>query len=401
MKNLFLLLLLGPTLVFGQNYGLQINGSAKVTMLGNVWLTIGQPNALGISRTATTGGIISDNEQSRINWMVGTSTGFYVFPFMSPDGDNATVSMGVSASGTGPGSIIVSTYHTTPANLPYPTNSDAWFPDVTNLWDENGIDNSANVADRFWLINFSGYTANPFTNVNIMYDAVGGNTDVGVIPEANLRGEYWNGVTWAPYNPLFGVPDPPNDQVTGISGITFNAPWVLVDKNYPLPVEMLSFTYECGKLMWTTATETNCDYFQIWYSADGKDYSMLGTVDGAGNSNHVINYQYETSLKQGYFKLIQYDYDGRSSSYGPIAGNCKTDQVTIRVYPNPFNQQFYIVCPENSTLQIYDAIGQLIKSESLITFNTIDLSGVANGLYTLNIVGNGYFHSEKIIKNDK
>lgn len=387
-------------MVWCQNYALQINGSAKVTMAGPVWLTIAQSNTLGITRTATTGGIICDNEQSRINWIVGTATGNYVFPLMSPDGDNVTAEVNIGTAGsTVTGSLVVSTYHTAVNNTPYPINSDAWFADVTNVWDINGVDNSANVADRFWLINYNGYVTRPTAAVSLKYDAIGGTTDLGGLVEADLMAEYWDGVTWSPYTPLLGVADPPNDLVNGIANVNFNGPWVLVSKFFPLPVELLSFDYKCGSLSWSTATETNCDYFQIFSSEQGDQWTLLGTVNGSGNSNQIQHYQYETSVSSTYFKLVQVDFDGNSHSYGPIYGSCKSVAIDIRVYPNPVDQLIYIVCPDNCKFELYNSMGQLMRSQTLISFNTIDISEIASGLYTVNIVGANYIHSEKLIKN--
>ncbi|MFO7607666.1 MAG: hypothetical protein R6X35_00525, partial [Candidatus Krumholzibacteriia bacterium] len=53
---------------------------------------------------------------------------------------------------------------------------------------------------------------------------------------------------------------------------------------------------QCGKLTWTTASETNCDYFQVWASPDNETWNLLGTVNGAGNSNQIINYVFETDI---------------------------------------------------------------------------------------------------------
>lgn len=403
MKKIAFLLLLLPAFVHGQ-YALQIYDGAKVTLSGSVWLNINQPNVNGIYRNTTTGGIICDNEVSRINWMGVTGTGNYVFPVMSPDGDNVTASVNIGTAGTGSGSLVVSTYHTPNNNTPYPNQSDIWFSDVTNMWDVNGVDNSANAVDRFWLVLYNGYTTMPSSTLTLKYDAIGGTNDLNSIPEADLQAEFWNGATWAPWTPLLGTADPGNDQVHTITGVNFNAPWVLSNRNNPLPVELLNFSFECGKLSWVTASETNCDYYEIYSSPDATDWVLTGRVEGSGNSLQTLNYSFSTELDQVYFKLVQVDFDGSSTAYGPVFGNCSNGEQTdtdIRVYPNPFTEVIYIICPVDCRLDIYDARGRLIRSSMMTAFNEIEMDGLANGLYTLNFTGKDFFESKKVVKNRK
>ena len=330
-----------------------------------------------------------------------TGTGNYIFPLMSVDGDNVTAEVNITSAGTGAGSLVVSTYHTVPANTPYPTNSDTWFADVTNMWDVTGVDNSANAVDRFWLVNYNGYTANPTATLSLKYDAIGTN-DLNGLTETDLQAEYWNGLTWAPYSPLLGVVDPANDLVNTITGVNFNAPWVLSNMNHPLPVDLTSLGFTCGTLEWTTASETNCDYYLIYSSQNGTDWNLIGQVNGAGNSNQSIHYSFPTELSGVYFKLVQVDLNGAETAYGPVWGNCNNENlnnVSIEVYPNPFNEVIYIVCPENCELKMYDAVGKLVRNERMQSFNTIEMSDLADGLYTLNFVGVDFTKTIKTVKN--
>jgi hypothetical protein len=63
----------------------------------------------------------------------------------------------------------------------------------------------------------------------------------------------------------------------------------------PLPIELLSFNAEAFssgyvQLNWKTISETNNDYFSIERSADGLNFELMGIVDGAGNSNQILDY---------------------------------------------------------------------------------------------------------------
>jgi hypothetical protein len=98
----------------------------------------------------------------------------------------------------------------------------------------------------------------------------------------------------------------------------------LIDVNSPPPsAEVLNFSFECGFIKWSTASETNNSHFLLMFSRDGKSWNILGQIYGAGNSNAMNNYKYPTDLKDVYFKLYQMDFDGKSKEYGPVFGSCK------------------------------------------------------------------------------
>ncbi|NTW33517.1 MAG: Ig-like domain repeat protein, partial [Bacteroidetes bacterium] len=85
-----------------------------------------------------------------------------------------------------------------------------------------------------------------------------------------------------------------------------------------LPVEFLSFTGTCDNyniiLEWSTASETDNDYFTVYCSNDCKNWQFEGTVDGAGNSNTLLFYSYLVTIpcdKISYYRLKQTDFDGK------------------------------------------------------------------------------------------
>lgn len=95
----------------------------------------------------------------------------------------------------------------------------------------------------------------------------------------------------------------------------------------PLPVEMISFTgfQENGLnvLEWSTASEMNSDYFLIEKSTDGEDWKFVQILPAAGNSNQKIDYRHvDKSWNKSeivYYRLLQYDMDGKMEMYGPIS----------------------------------------------------------------------------------
>lgn len=90
----------------------------------------------------------------------------------------------------------------------------------------------------------------------------------------------------------------------------------------PLPVELISYDIECKndsiKVNWTTASETNNDYFTIETSNDGINFSESGRVVVAGNSNQILDYNYAIPYNhytEKYIRLTQTDIDGKVNLY--------------------------------------------------------------------------------------
>lgn len=93
----------------------------------------------------------------------------------------------------------------------------------------------------------------------------------------------------------------------------------------PLPIELIEFTAACGndavQLNWSTATETNNDYFSVERSTDAENWREIGTVTGAGNSQRLTQYEFldpERGATARYYRLQQFDLDG-TSTYSSIA----------------------------------------------------------------------------------
>jgi hypothetical protein len=88
--------------------------------------------------------------------------------------------------------------------------------------------------------------------------------------------------------------------------------------NCVLPIELLyfngKFNGKYNELKWSTATETNNDYFTIEKSKDGINWNKVIEVDGAGNSTSTLNYtfnDYSFSNTINYYRLKQTDFDGK------------------------------------------------------------------------------------------
>jgi len=146
--------------------------------------------------------------------------------------------------------------------------------------------------------------------------------------------------------------------------------------NEYLPIELYSFVAYCDdgvnniKVNWSTISETNNDYFVLWKSYDGINFESIGQVDGAGNSNSYLEYdflynEYNTE-KTIYYKLQQVDYDGNFSYSDVIYLDCITENNYV-IVPNPSKDGYFHVygtVPEDRIL-IFDMIGKECNKENL------------------------------------
>lgn len=95
-------------------------------------------------------------------------------------------------------------------------------------------------------------------------------------------------------------------------------------------------------LFWQTATEINNDKFVIYHSSNGtkNSFKQIGEVAGHGNSNEIINYQFEhpTTSNINYYYLKQVDYDGSNEDSKVIRVVIEHDNTqSISIYPNPLS----------------------------------------------------------------
>jgi hypothetical protein len=113
-----------------------------------------------------------------------------------------------------------------------------------------------------------------------------------------------------------------------------------------LPVELLYFEgrqYPAFNfLTWSTASEHNSDYFNIERSDDGESWVLVGVKSAMGYSDSKIDYSFSDFFHNSvinYYRLVQYDYDGKYKIYGPIVLDNIKYTKTIVKYINLMGQQ--------------------------------------------------------------
>ncbi|MDF9799270.1 hypothetical protein OKW21_004533 [Catalinimonas alkaloidigena] len=173
-------------------------------------------------------------------------------------------------------------------------------------------------------------------------------------------------------------------------------------------------------LYWQTAQEINNDFFTFERSADGKKFYVIGTMEGAGNSDKALNYQFidkQPLSGQSFYRLKQTDFDGKFEYFDIITVNSQDSKLTseqsleiISVGPNPFNDSFTVAfnLPEYGevSLQLMNQSGMIVASERIEAYQGRNqykyqhTDGLKQGIYLMTLTHANYkSKSFKLIKN--
>ena len=164
-----------------------------------------------------------------------------------------------------------------------------------------------------------------------------------------------------------------------------------------LPVSLTSFTgyIQANKVLltWKTASETNNSHFNVEQSADGRNFKVVGKVNGAGNSAVEKTYTFlSAGLVEGknYYRLAQVDFDG-ATKYSSIVSLSFAPGLRLRIEPNPVISNLILKATSSiigKQYYISSSAGKVVQKGS-ITGETINVASLANGMYFLNVEGDG------------
>lgn len=196
-------------------------------------------------------------------------------------------------------------------------------------------------------------------------------------------------------------------QFNGRVFYTVNPPCVL-------PIELKEFNAvpkgNGVDIHWTTATETNNDYFTIERSRNLEQFEAIQQVPGSGNSYTTKYYSYtDKQPLQGlsYYRIKQTDKDGKFSYSELKAVGYQRNLSDVSVSPVPTQKNilvsFNAIEKGNYTLNIYNVEGKLMLSKELsaengINDNSIDVSELPLGIYQLMLSNGVELEHAKFIK---
>lgn len=226
------------------------------------------------------------------------------------------------------------------------------------------------------------------------------NTPSGTIAEAELDLWRFDGTFW---NMQYATLDMNANQIVKTNIPKFSTWTAGSSTNNALPITLVSFKAACQgdqvEVKWTTASESNNQFFIIEESKDGVNWKTLEIEDGANNSNVMLNYTLTVpSPYPGmyYLRMTQVDYDGKNQTFDPVVVNCEGGgESTVKIAPNPAVDftNLIVQAEDDMTLDInlFSTSGQIIfKTQVRVRKGTqeinFDVSSIPAGSYHFSLI---------------
>ncbi|MBX0290372.1 T9SS type A sorting domain-containing protein [Hymenobacter sp. HSC-4F20] len=169
----------------------------------------------------------------------------------------------------------------------------------------------------------------------------------------------------------------------------------------PLPVELVRFRAEASGtaalLRWTTSQEISNDRFEVQRSPDGRVFTTVGTLPGAGTSAVAHSYTFTDAQagqvgKQVHYRLRQVDTNGQASlSSVEVVRFGVTSRLVL--WPNPSTDRLHLDLssfPEaRYTVLVTDALGRTVLTTQVTPApaTTLSVAELPAGSYLLHVLG--------------
>ena len=416
-KTKIFLLFISLQLFIGFGRGVQAQNNALVlsgafvninggTFANPVYVVVN--NGLPAAILRNSGHIISEGEGNYVKWITSAATNNFVFPF----GYSTTTYLPATVHKTSAGAttITMSTWRTAASgNLPWANLVLTMNSNATGL--PAAV---SSVIDRWWqAMEPVGFTG----TLDVTYRGVENTTTVA--PLGNFNGQEWIDASsvwgFAGTGLGVGVTGAGTGTVTGITmnpyGATFSSPYVLSAAEYPLPIELVSFTAQCNsgnvKVEWKDASETNVTSIELQRSTDLNVWNTIYTASPSNtHSLTTYNYSYsDNSSSTIYYRLKTNNNDGGyelSNTIYCLPCNGSNSSISTYYFDNNINIISHFDSDSKVNYTLYDAFGKKVMSgeyeasqgTSLFSLPVYELS---NGIYFLNALNQNTFYNQKII----
>ncbi|MBK7096463.1 MAG: T9SS type A sorting domain-containing protein [Saprospiraceae bacterium] len=176
-----------------------------------------------------------------------------------------------------------------------------------------------------------------------------------------------------------------------------------------LPIDLLNWDAlkkeKIVYLKWTTASETNNDYFEIERSTDVINWRAILKIQGHGDSKEIHNYNVVDNYPlegDNYYRLKQTDFDG-THKYSRVKIIKNYDNELI-LYPNPVEDilSYKVTDPSKQfSLEIINSSGKIVETHKIpdnsFFDNQLNISHLDKGVYLLKYI-NTQNHQAKVYK---
>jgi Secretion system C-terminal sorting domain len=167
---------------------------------------------------------------------------------------------------------------------------------------------------------------------------------------------------------------------------------VTISINTVLSTELVSFTAKTNGntnlLAWKTANEKDNAAFQIERSANGVQFTNIGTVKGNGTKASASDYTFldEGPLSISYYRLVSVDNNGKKETSNVVTVLRGTNGKT-KLYPTLVSDKMTIVSDSNEpqSFNIFDLTGRNVQRGTFTTQQEISVNNLATGTYILKV----------------
>jgi PQQ-dependent dehydrogenase (s-GDH family) len=249
--------------------------------------------------------------------------------------------------------------------------------------------------------------------------AVSGIGDLKILKNSDACGSAASGATTL-ITPVYAEAHGANGymlqgNITGFSSFYFS------NTNFTLPLDLLTFSgaLQANKtvlLKWKTENERNTSHFVVERSADGINFTAVGTVAANGNSLPGSSFNYSLTdqdvVNQAsllfYYRLRMVDLDGSIKFSNTITISLKDISPWIVVSPNPVATEVKVnvTAPAEGTAQwkLIDIMGKTVLQNSILlrkgsgNIFSVDMNKLSTGAYYLKVTGEGIDQQVKLQK---
>ena len=335
------------------------------------------------------------------NYVSKTGTNAFIFPVGEISSTGLPIWAPIAIAAPALSSTITANYN-------FSTSPNNWDPSL--MCDLNVIDHTSGV--EHWLL-----TTTASSPAVTLYWKNGSRS--GITSPSDLNVAHWescNGINkWVSKGGTV-TGNASSGSITSTVAFNSYSPVTFGTKvgTNPLPVSLLNFSVSCGSdgvdAFWSTASETNNDFFTLEKSSDMKEWDIVQVVPGAGNSNTILDYSTTdkfTNAGTMYYRLKQTDFDGQFTYSKIVTSDCQENAAqTVSVYPNPaqeyVNIEISVPSEEQITVNVYNTLGRLVISKEMDAQNTavyrIDLDGLSAGTYKYTVVTSNETFNGQFVK---
>jgi hypothetical protein len=251
--------------------------------------------------------------------------------------------------------------------------------------------NPTDYLNRYWRVTAIGITLGSY-NADFIYD----DGDIAGTEASMVLGRYDG--SWS----IAGTVNTGTNTLSG-TGLT-NFSDFTGGEGGALPIELSNFNCSLKgnsvQLTWKTTSEVNSSMFEVQKKLENTEWTKVGEVSAAGNSNSPKDYTFidkNISVGTSLYRLKMIDADGRFEYSNVVEAEIKLpNEYTIsQNYPNPFNPttriDYQLPFDSKVAVELYGITGEkiatLINSDLSAGYYTADINASA-----LNLVSGVYIY---------